>query len=94
MLHSQKENEIYVKLRRFKEKSFKENTSCCPGENYTQMLTSEFCVFSLTEIVSGSVADQISSDSSNVVELIEVRAGKQDYIYTYFLSHINIYTYI
>ena len=29
--------------------------------------------FSLTEIVSGSVAGQISSDSSNVVELIEVR---------------------
>ena len=27
----------------------------------------------MTEIVSGSVAGQISSDSSNVVELIEVR---------------------
>ena len=34
-----------------------------------------YCVFSLTEIVSGSVAGQISSDSSNVVELIEVRTG-------------------
>ena len=38
-----------------------------------------YCVFSLTEIVSGSVAGQISSDSSNVVELIEVTTRTQDY---------------
>ena len=45
--------------------------------------------FSLTEIVSGSVAGQISSDSSNVVELIEVRAGS--YLHLLFtLSKLDI----
>ena len=50
-----------------------------------QMLTSEFCVFSLTEIVSGSVAGQISSDSSNVVELIEVSTRTVSYLHLYLL---------
>ena len=34
---------------------------------------------SLTEIVSASVAGQISSDSSNVVELIEVRSDGEEW---------------
>ena len=49
-----------------------------------------YCVFSLTEIVSGSVAGQISSDSSNVVELIEVTTRTQDYIiFTFYAVQVG-----
>ena len=36
--------------------------------------------FSLTELVSGSVAGEISSDSSNVVELIQVSGSIHSYV--------------
>ena len=39
--------------------------------------------FSLTELVSGSVAGEISSDSSNVVELIQVLGSIH--------SHVSVY---
>ena len=48
---------------------------------------------SLTEIVSASVAGQISSDSSNVVELIEVRSDRGGMVSMSRLSRIlNINT--